>query len=216
MPGRIFPLVNGEVYHVFNRGSEKKNIFLQSRDYGRYIKTFYYYQFEGPKPRLSLLNKNNFTRFSPNSNSKLIEILSYCLMPNHIHFLLKQLKINGISIFMSQVSNSYTKYFNIKYKRVGALLQGVFKNKIVQSNEQLMHLSRYIHLNPVVSGLVSQPENYTWSSYREYAEGISGYCSTDLVMSLFSSRKEYCEFTKAQIDYGKNLELIKHQLLEDE
>lgn len=216
MPGRILPLVNNELYHVFNRGSDRRNIFLQSRDYERFTKTFFYYQFIGPKPRLSFLNKNNFIRFKPTQNSKLVEILSYCLMPNHVHFLLKQLKTNGISIFMSQVSNSYTRHFNTKYKRIGPLLQGSFKTKLVQTDEQLVHVSRYIHINPVVDGLVSKPQNYQWSSYTEYSNGKNGYCSTDLIMGLFASGLGYRKFTEAQIDYGKSLAIIKHQLLEDE
>jgi len=216
MPGRALPLVNNEVYHIFNRGSDKRNIFLLQGDYRRFIKTFYYYQFEGPKPRLSELNKNRFTNFNPTQNSKLVEIIAYCLMPNHFHFLVKQLKTDGISIFMSQLSNSYTKYFNTKFKRVGSLLQGTFKSVIVKTDGQLIHVSRYIHINPVVAGIVSKPQYHQWSSYTEYANGLSGYCSTELILGLFSSREEYCKFTEDQIDYGKSLEAIKHQLLEDE
>lgn len=119
-------------------------------------------------------------------------------------------------MFMSQASNSYTKYFNTKFKRVGSLLQGTFKSVRVENDEQLIHVSRYIHINPVVSGLVSKPQSYPWSSYGEYADGANGYCSTDLILGLFSSRKEYRNFTKAQIDYGKSLELIKHQIIDDE
>lgn len=216
MPGRIIPLVNGEVYHIFNRGSDKRNIFLQPRDYKRFLDTFYYYQFEGPKPKLSALNKNKFHNFNPSPEAKFVEILSYCLMPNHFHFLVKQLKTNGISIFMSQTINSYTKYFNTKFKRVGSLLQGTFKSVRIGTDGQLIHVSRYIHINPVVSGLISMPQDYSWSSYREYVDGVRGYCSTDLVLDLFASRKEYRNFTEDQIDYGKSLELIKHQIIDDE
>lgn len=216
MPGRIHPLVNGEVYHIFNRGSDKRNIFLRSGDYRRFVNTFYYYQFEGPKPKLSELSKTKFADFKPSQDKKLIEILSFCLMPNHFHFLIKQLKTNGISIFISQATNSYTKYFNTKFKRVGPLLQGTFKSVRAETDEQLIHISRYIHINPVVSGLISKPQHYPWSSYGEYVDGIKGYCSTDLILSLFASRKEYRNFTENQIDYGKSLELIKHQIVDDE
>lgn len=216
MPGRIQPLVNNEIYHIFNRGSDKRDIFLQPRDYKRFIKTFYYYHFEGPKPKLSLLNKNNFYRFKPDPASRLVEIFCYCLMPNHFHFMIRQLKTNGISIFMSQLGNSYTKYFNTKRKRVGPLLQGAFKATLVENDEQLIHLSRYIHLNPVVSGIVDLPQTYTWSSYNEYTSEIKGICSTDLILNFFPSKEKYCEFTEAQIDYGKALEIIKHQVVDDE
>lgn len=216
MPGRIVPIVNNEIYHVFNRGSDKRNIFLQPRDYRRFIKTFYYYQFEGPKPKLSNLTKDNINSFKPTPSARLIEPICYCLMPNHFHFLLRQLKDNGTSIFISQVSNSYTKCFNTKYKRIGPLLQGVFKAVRIETDEQLIHVSRYIHLNPVVSGIVDDPEMYLWSSYSEYANGKSNLCSIEPILNLFSSKEEYCKFVKERIDYGKALEAIKHQIIDDD
>lgn len=117
---------------------------------------------------------------------------------------------------MSQLANSYTKYFNKKFKRVGSLLQGTFKSVIVKTDGQLIHVSRYIHINPVVAGIISKPQYYQWSSYEEYVNGSSGYCLTDLVLGLFSSREEYRKFTEDQIDYGKSIEAIKHQLIEDD
>lgn len=210
MPGRSTSLVNGEIYHIYNRGSEKRNIFTQLRDYKRFKQTIYYYQYSGPKPRLSI---SPLKSFQPDPSKMLVEILCFCLMPNHFHFMVKQLKDNGISIFMSQLSNSYTKYFNTKYKRVGALLQGAFKSVLVESEEQLIHLSRYIHLNPVVSGICKFPEDYPWSSFDEYMNGES-LCSTSLVLSLFSSKDKYAQFTKDQINYGITLETAKHQLID--
>lgn len=213
MPGRITPLVNNEYYHVFNRGSDKRNIYFQQRDYSRFLKTFYYYKFCGPKTKFSQFTKSNL--FKPVLNEKLVEILCFCLMPNHFHFLIKQLKDKGISIFLSQLTNSYTKYFNIKYGRVGALLQGTFKSVRIESDEQLIHLSRYIHLNPVVSGLVKLPEQYIWSSYPEYAFQDPVLCSSDEIMSFFKSPQEYQEFVENQIDYANQLELIKHHMLDE-
>ncbi len=212
MPGRVTSLVNGEIYHIYNRGSEKKDIFTQYRDYKRFKQTFYYYQFSGPKPRLS---NSSFKSFQPNPQLKLVEILAYCLMPNHFHFMVRQIKDKGISIFMSQLGNSYTKYFNIKYRRVGPLLQGAFKAVLVESDEQLIHLSRYIHLNPVVSGICEMPEDYIWSSFNEYMNQES-ICSTSLVLDLFPSKEKYSEFTKDQINYGITLEIAKHQLIDPE
>lgn len=212
MPGRSTALVNGEIYHVYNRGNEKRDIFTQYRDYKRFRQTFYYYQFAGPKPRLSISSLNSF---QPNPQQKLVEILCFCLMPNHFHLLVKQLKDNGISVFMSQISNSYTKYFNIKYNRVGALLQGAFKSVLVESDEQLVHVSRYIHLNPVVSGICKMPEDYSWSSFNEYAIAES-ICLTSLILGMFPSLDKYVQFTKDQIDYGTTLEIAKHQLIDIE
>lgn len=213
MPGRITPLVNGEFYHIYNRGSEKRSIYQQSRDYKRFQQTFYYYQFPGPKPRFSNFTKTDL--FKTSFNSGIVEIICYCLMPNHFHFLIKQLKDGGISIFMSQLSNSYTKYFNTKYRRVGPLLQGAFKAVIIESTEQLIHVSRYIHLNPVVSDLTKKPEDYPWSSYLEYTQTNSLFCNPTEILNLFPSREKYKEFVEDQIDYGTTLEFIKHHLVDE-
>src|SRR3989344_3902607 len=213
MPGRLIPLVNGEVYHLYNRGVNKQTIFIQPRDYTRFQKTFYYYKFAGPKVRFSNFNKSNL--FKPILNDKLIEVFSYCLMPNHFHFLVKQLKDNGISVFMSQLSNSYTKYLNTKCNRVGSLLQGTYKAVHVESDEQLIHLSRYIHLNQVVSELVKSPNNYKWSSFNEFMDK-DYLCSSTEVLSMFPSKEKYGQFVTDQINYGTTLELIKHHLIDDE
>lgn len=216
MPGRTTPLVNGEFYHVYNRGSEKRDIFTESRNYTRFIKTIFYYQFAGPRPSFSKFSKLQVTLLKQLSEEKLVAIICYCLMPNHFHFLVRQLKENGISKFMGQISNSYTKYFNTKYQRVGPLLQGAFKAVRVESEEQLIHVSRYIHLNPVVSGLVDNLEEHQWSSYLEYIKPISTFCSINEILGFFGSneKEKYKKFVEAQIDYGKRLEMVKHQFID--
>lgn len=213
MPGRITPLVNGEFYHIYNRGSEKRCIYQQPRDYKRFQQTFYHYQFLGPKLKFSNFNKTNL--FKPILNEKYVEIICYCLMPNHFHFLIKQLKNNGISIFMSQLSNSYTKYFNTKYNRVGPLLQGAFKAVYIETDEQLIHVSRYIHLNPIVSGLIKSLDDYPWSSYLEHIKLNPFFCSPAEVLNLFPSKEMYKKFVEDQVDYGIKLELIKHHLIDE-
>lgn len=214
MPYRFIPFVSGEIYHVFNRGVEKRSIFESNRDKSRFLKTIHYYQHEGPKPRLSKLFKNS--NFKLDLNTKIIEIISYCLMPNHFHLIVRQLKDGGITEFMSKFLNSYTKYFNTKHRRVGALLQGQFKAVLVESDEQLLHLSRYIHLNPLVSYVVKDLNLYPWSSYKEYTNNTEGLCAKNDVLGLFSSPKEYQQFVLDQADYGEKLELIKHQLIDQE
>lgn len=216
MPGRINPLVTGELYHIFNRGSDKRQIFVQPRDHKRFCQTFYYYQFQGPKPKFSNFNKESLTTFKFFPDSKLVEILCYCLMPNHFHFMVRQLKDSGISIFLSQLSNSYTKYFNTKYKRVGPLLQGAFKAVLVETDDQLIHLSRYIHLNPIVAGITKSLEEYPWSSYKEYTQSGNVLCSTEEISNFFPSKEKYKEFLDNQIEYGETLENIKYSLIDTE
>lgn len=212
MPAREIPFVNGEYYHIFNRGVAKLPTFLNSRDYSRFIKTMLYYQIDDIKPKFSI--------FSPltrklETNKKVVEIVCYCLMPNHYHLLLKQSKEGGISEFISKISNSYTKYFNTKNQRVGPLFQGQFKAVHVEDNEQLLHLSRYIHLNPLVSLLVKNIESYTWSSFHEYINiNNSGFCSKEIITDQFPSLEGYQRFLSDREDYGKRLEAIKHKVLE--
>lgn len=214
MPSRVIPLVNGEIYHVYNRGSEKRPIFDTRTDKKRFLKTLRYYQLEGPKPKLSHFSK--LSLIQPDPSKKIIEIICYCLMPNHFHLMLKQIKNNGITEFMGKVSNSYTKYYNTKHNRVGPLLQGEFKAVLVESDEQLVHLSRYIHLNPLVAFITKSLDEYEWSSYEEFISSLDGICSKELVLGLFKSKKDYQQFILNQADYGKALELIKHKLIEED
>lgn len=214
MPRRFSPLVNTEFYHLFNRGVEKRTIFTQKWDYKRFIKSLYYYQFLGPKPSFSNYSKSDSGLFKPLPENKLVEIICYSLMPNHFHILARQLKDNGISLFLGQFLNSYTKYFNIKYSRVGALFQGTFKAVRLETNEQLVHLSRYIHLNPVVSGLVSNLEKWQWSSYSEYMNRPI-MCNSAEILNFFPSKEKYKEFLEAQVDLGTTLEILKHAIIEE-
>jgi len=215
MPGRPIPLSTGEIYHLFNRGNNRQDIFYQTKDYKRFINTFCYYRFSDPKPSFSDLSKKKLNNFYPTLKNKYVEILCYTLMPNHFHFLIKQLRENGISIFMSQVCNSYTKYINTRYKRSGSLLQGTFKSVRITTDEQLIHTSRYIHLNPIVSSLAIKDDYYPWSSYPEYIHSGPQICSTSEVLNFFPSTQKYQEFTMAQVNYGKTLAQINHNLIEN-
>lgn len=215
MPSRIFPFANGHYYHIYNRGVEKRSIFEKSWDFSRLIKTIRYYQLMGPKPKLSRFLMGSL--FKPNTSKKIADMICYCLMPNHFHFLIKQVEDGAITEFISKLSNSYTKYYNVKYNRVGPLLQGEFKAVLIESDEQLIHVSRYIHLNPIASFLVKDLNQYRWSSYKEYIEGDkNGICRKETILSLFKSPKDYEKFVLDQVDYAQKLEIIKHQLLDVE
>jgi len=213
MPYRITPFVNQEIYHIYNRGSEKRVIFYDKRNYKRFLKTLRYYQLSGPKPKLSHFFK--YQRFNLNQAPKIIEVLGYCLMPNHFHLLLKQIKDGGITETLTKLSLSYTKFFNTKYNRVGPLFQGGFKAVHIETDEQLIHVSRYIHLNPIVALLIRNIEQFEFSSYLEYIGEKEGICSTKEILNLFSSKEAYKEFVLDQIEYGQSLEKIKHQILEE-
>lgn len=214
MPVRLIPFVNGQFYHVYNRGVEKRPIFDNKRDYTRFLKTIIYYQLDGPKPKFS--NFFKYKVFQPNPDKKIVEIICYCLMPNHFHFLIRQLKDGGISEFISKLVNSYTKYYNIKHDRVGHLFQGQFKAVLMESDEQLVHLSRYIHLNPISSFLVDNLNAYPWSSYSQYSSKINEkICNTEPILNFFKSTKDYERFVLDRVNYAQQLEQIKHKLLEE-
>jgi len=209
MPRRLVTLANEHFYHVFNRGVEKRSIFLSARDYMRFLETSKHYL-----DHLSRLSRRS--KFgNREANKPLVEVIAYCLMPNHFHFLLKQIQEKGISTFIGKLANSYTKYFNVKYDRIGPLLQGQFKAVLVEDDDQLIHLSRYIHLNPAVSELVKELDTYQWSSYSAYVgKGGDGLVSPEEVLSHFTTPKDYEKFVLDQVDYGLTLEKIKHSILD--
>lgn len=142
-PKRLFQ--KGSFYHIYNRGNRKDEIFLDDRDYLRFLEKIKFYK-----------DKCEVT------------ILCYCLMPNHFHFLVKQSGEVSLSKFMLVLITSYSKYFNLKYKQVGRVFQDRFQAKLVSTDEYLLQLSRYVHLNP--SGITKKFESYRWSSLKYYID----------------------------------------------
>lgn len=137
-------------------------------------------------------------------------------MPNHVHFLLKESSSNGISCFMRNFQNSYAKYFNTKTKRSGSLFQSMFKAVRIESDEQLLHVCRYIHLNPLTSYLIKefdQLETYPWSSFRHYVNG-DDIIEKKMIMQSFKTIEDFKKFTANQIDYQRKLDSIKHLTLD--
>ncbi len=225
MPGRNLPLVTTQIYHIFNRGTASIPIFLGQKDYERATETILYYQNINTSLRLSFLKRlpiKERTDILMNLRDKqefLVEIISLCLMPNHIHLLVKQLLDNGISIFMSNFSNSYTRYFNTNQLSFGHIFQGKFKAVRIETDEQLIHVSRYIHLNPYTSYIVKKIDDllkYPYSSLPEYLNLAStNYYKKDLVLSHFSTIDKYKKFIFDQADYQRELNKIKHLALDN-
>lgn len=221
MSGRKIILASGEFYHIFNRGLNQQQIFKSKKDYERFIFTLKFYQFSQLPLRLSYFvnlpdNKQKELWEEIIKKPKLVEIISFVLMPNHFHLLLRQLLPKGITLYLSLITNSYTRYFNLKYNRKGDLFEGVFKAVRIESEEQLIHLSRYIHLNPVVSYLIKENQltSYPYSSLPDYLKRDSSFIAADYILNHFKTAKAYQKFIFNQIDYGKKLEKIKHLLLE--
>lgn len=201
-------------YHVFNRGVEKRVIFLDTEDYQIFL--YYLRVYLLPLEKLLILYPELPLRFYSKNLSEEVKLISYCLMPNHFHFLLLQKTQNGISRFIKQLTNAYTQYFNQKYQRVGGLMQGRFKAIAVETDEYLLQLSRYIHLNPIVGNLTQNLKDYPWSSYAEYSEPRNlRLCSTTTLLDFFKSAKEYEQFVLDQAGYAEEIDKIANLLLED-
>ena len=181
------PFFNSGYYHIYNRGVEKRNIFMIESDYFRFIETLDFYR-KSPQPQKLSDFRKRVVSFKEIKNQKnLIKILAYCLMPNHFHFLVQQLIDGGITNFVSNLANSYTRYFNTKYERIGALFQGAFKAKLVNNDEYLLHLSKYIHRNPD-SLLRWENKIYPYSSYKYYlSPEESSFCDPSFILSYYAT-----------------------------
>lgn len=222
MPYRIVPFIANEVYHVFNRSIARLPIFIERTDYERVLDLVNYYRFNRPPlrfshyKRLSIEQKAEFEKsFMINENS-MLKILAYCIMPNHFHFLLQPKKDNAVSDFMRNLQNSYSKYFNTKRERTGSLFQFMFKAVRMETDQQLLHVSRYIHLNPVTSYLreIKDLEAYEWSSFKDYVFNNSSFVNREMVLANFKSKQEYKKFVFDQAEYQRELDKIKHLALE--
>ncbi len=137
----------GEYYHIYNRGTEKRIIFLDTADYERFVFLLYY-----ANSTISFSTKDLKKSRGPSSGNRgesLVDIGSYCLMPNHFHILLKEKTEGGITKFMSKLTTGYSMYFNKRYERKGSLFQGLFQAQYADSDNYLKYLFSYIHLNPV-------------------------------------------------------------------
>lgn len=155
-------------------------------DYLRFFETIQFY-YRAPQPvKLSDFRRGVIKLKQIDNQIELVRIFCYCLMPNHFHFLIQQLVEQGITGFMKKLSNSYTKYFNTKYKRIGPLLQGTFKAKLIETDEYLLQLSKYIHRNTF---LLKRWERrlYPYSSYGYYlSQEKHPFCNTEFISSYFS------------------------------
>lgn len=203
-------------YHIYNRGVEKRDIFQDQQDFNVFISYLRTYLL--PKDTILLhgiiqsdsssqLEKERARReLALNNFTDEIELLCFALLPNHFHFLIKQHKENSMDRFINSLGTRYSAYFNRKYHRVGTLYQGVYKAVIVESDDQFLHLSRYIHLNPfnrLNFPLKRWPELLLPSSVGDYLS-IKGrdWIKTDYVLSQFTKKNNdtYFHFMESYCD----------------
>lgn len=206
-----------EYYHAYNRGADKRIVFQDMRDHERFAYLLYACNDTSPllnsqfyyRGLASIVNKDKDKR------ERLVDIVSFCLMPNHFHLLLKQLCDNGIPRFMHKLGTGYTMYFNTRYKHSGVIFQGTYKAIHIDEERYLTHLTRYIHLNPLE---LKDPEwkkqgvkdwddanqylkNFRWSSYSDYLgdNKFKPILNLELMTEIFKKPQEYEDFMKIWI-----------------
>lgn len=215
------PLVNGQIYHICTKSIAGYKVFREPSDYERMQEMLSYYRAESPPVRFSIY-KSQITKTGESApklkpdvaEGALVDILAYCLMPTHIHLILCQLVDQGISTYMKNLLNSYSRYFNTKYSRKGPLWQGRFMSVLVESDEQLIHLTRYVHLNPTSDNVVERPEDWPFSSYLEYLGEANDQRTTVFEKYLRINPESYRRFVDSRVEYQKQLAAIKHLCLE--
>jgi putative transposase len=212
------------IYHVCNKSIAGFNIFKTNEEFLRIIIGICYYRTTNRKLRLadflrSRKRKNNRDLFceivSLSEKEKGVEIIAYCPMPTHLHMLLNGSSNSAVSTFINNVLNSYTRYFNRRHKRKGPLWEGPSKKVLIKTDEQLLHVTRYIHLNPVSANLVKSPEKWPYSSYKEYITKVpceERICEFADILDI--QAKEYKKFVRDGIDYQRQIAQIKKLILE--
>ncbi len=220
---------NEEIYHIYNRGVEKRVIFLDDEDRLRFI--YGLFQFNDQYPVINTLHRlnNHHIEVEPRYDDQLVEILVFCLMPNHYHLMVRQKSDGGIVQFMKKLGTGYTMYFNQKYQRVGHLFQGRFKAIHVNRDSHLLHLPYYIHLNPLDliapewrKREIKDPKKsleflkqYRWSSYLDYIgkENFPAVIRKDFLTELYNGPEGFsADITKWIKEM--NLEKIRDVALE--
>lgn len=226
---------NGEIYHIIQRGIEDKPLFLDENDYYRGIFSLYEFNntdlVEIRQRRAERKRLKAYGGLTPVSLSEIeatekkrrnlfVEILAFCLMPNHIHLILKQLKDNGISEFMKKMG-AYVTYFNLKYERKGHLFQNRFKSVHIEDDEQLKTTFVYVHTNSVslvepgwkekgIKDLAKTKdfiEKYKWSSYADYIGGknFPSLTSRDFMLDLMEGGQGCRDFVNGWLGYKAEL-----------
>lgn len=175
-------LVQGEYYHIYNRGNSKQKIFHDKEDYLRFISLLYISNTRESFNLYDLARDPNFNIYEIERNNLLVNLGAYCLMPNHFHILITETTESGISKFMQKLGTAYSMYYNKKYERSGGLFEGKFKTQHAGTDRHLKYLFSYIHLNPIKliqkdwkeKGIKNKKEafnyllKYPYSSYLDF------------------------------------------------
>lgn len=186
-------------YHVYARGTNKQKIFVSDTDY------YYFIMLLGRYLSIkSAVSKQGF--IYPNYNQR-VELLAYCLMDNHFHLLIYQKDAGVLPKLMSSIMTSYSRYFNLKYKRTGSLFESRYKSAQINDQGYLEHISRYIHLNP------RYWKRYPYSSLQYYYQDqYPQWLQPQKIITLFKGVAEYVKFLEDYEDHKQMLRKIKREL----
>lgn len=189
--------INGEYYHIYNRGTDKRTIFTDQYDFERFVQSMI--EFNSVKSIGSLyeISFRDQLRGPTPKVKKLVNIICFCINPNHFHMILEQRVDGGISEFIKRLSGGYAGYFNNKYKRTGTLFQGRFKAKHVNSNEYFLHLGAYVNLNNRVHRIKGERFRSSWAEYT--GESKKSLCERDIILNQYKNIAEYKNFTESSL-----------------
>lgn len=210
-------------YHIYNRGVEKRKIFMDQQDYSVFLSYLKAYLLPKNEKELQeqLASKNTSSKEKDkiikllrlNNFSEEITLLAYCLMPNHFHFFIKQKSLQSIDKFMNSLGTRYSMYFNRKYNRVGSLYQDVYKAVLISHDEHFLHLSRYIHKQALAlqgDALQEQPCSYPDFIGKRNSEWVK----PDEILSYFSKNNPSLSY-ESFVSEEENLEIVKDLIVEE-
>lgn len=201
MAMRNVPLVEKEFYHIYNRGVDKRNILIDIDDLNRFLKGMVEFNVIKPIGSIYENRKRKRGRQASTIQKPLVNFIAYAINQNHFHFILEQIAERGIEKFMHRLGTGHSKYFNSKHKRSGALFQGKFKAKLIDSNEYLLHLSAYINLNDKAHNRGRQASTLGKTSWNEYVKEnyTDSLCKKEMILGQFKNRRKYQEFAESSL-----------------
>lgn len=216
---RKIKFANNEYYHIFNRGVDKRDIFSQREDYYKFLRNLKEFNnslayIQRQRTRFSSKKLEQLSSFLQ-EQQKVVDIISYSLNPNHFHLIVKQLKDDGIPVFMHKIGTSHTNYFNKKYERSGALFEATYKAIHIESNEYLLWLAGYVNGNIEIHG-TGDAEFYEWSSFQDFLMDRESDILGDknIIMSQFANREKFKKFVKKVIKESRSRKDLEKYLLE--
>lgn len=199
MPRKIVPIAVGEKYHIFNRGTDKRDIFLDNFDYLRFYNSLAFFNTQEPTKNYRMA-KSSYKE----SKEKLVNIIAYSLLPNHFHLIIESVIDGGVSEFIKRVCGGYTNYFNEKNERTGALFQGTFKRVHIHNQEQFQYLFAYVNENHFVHNVVSERQ-ICHSSSLHYQKISRSKIISEQKDYNFSESKELARYIYEKRQSNKDL-----------